>query len=101
MSSLKDFAKTQPQPEPKVAEAKTFEQPTESKQMDEGDVRAAIGHFSKMSNDQLMGELVKQIAGKRERGEMQGVKDTIERIKPFLDTEQKAKLANILKQLNV
>ena len=69
--------------------------------MDESDVREAISHYSKLDNDQLMAALVQQIASKREKGEMDTVKETIEKIKPFLNTEQKKKLETITGQLNL
>ena len=71
------------------------------KQMGEQDVREAIGHYSKLNNDQLMAELVKQLATKREKGEMASVRETIEKIKPFLSAEQKNRLETITSQLNI
>ena len=71
------------------------------KQPSENDVREAIKHYAGRSNDELMAELVKQIAKKREQGEMQSVRDTIERIKPFLDAEKKKRLEIITGQLDI
>jgi len=73
----------------------------DEKQMNESDVRSAIGHYSKMNNDQLMSELVKQITKKRDKGEMQNVRETIEKIKPFLNAEQKARLETIVASINI
>jgi len=86
--SLKDFAK-----QPDAASEKEY--------MGEQDVKDAISQYAKMSNDQLMGELVKHISKKRQDGEMGSVKSTIEKIKPFLNAEQKARLEVIVGQIGV
>ena len=67
----------------------------------EKEVKEKINQFSKLNNDQLMTELVKQIATQREQGKMENVLSTIERIKPFLNAEQKKKLEKIIEQLEI
>jgi len=71
------------------------------KPANEGDIRDAIGHFSKMSNDQLMVELAKQISIQKGKGNESNVKETIERIKPMLNAEQRKKLEQILMSLGL
>jgi len=66
----------------------------------ESDVKDAINEYSKMSNDQLMMELAKQIGMQKEKGQANSMLETIERIKPFLNEEQRSKMENILKQVN-
>ena len=83
--SLKDYA----------SKSDTHEPSTEK------EVRDAVSHYAKMSNDQLMGELVKHMAQKREKGDMQSVRETIEKIKPFLNSEQKQRLEVIVAQLGI
>jgi len=73
----------------------------EDKSMDEGDVRDVIGHFSKMSNDQLMVELAKQIAIQKDKGNESNIKDTIEMIKPMLNDEQRGRLEQITAMLKI
>ena len=73
----------------------------ETKPLDEADVRNAIGHFSKMSNDQLMSELVKHVGMQKAGGKSVHMKDTVEKIKPFLNVEQKKRLEQIVGQLDI
>ena len=67
----------------------------------ESDVRTAIGKFSQMSNDDLMVELVKQIAIQKNKGNTDNVKSTITKIKPLLNAEQQARLADIVTKLDI
>jgi len=67
----------------------------------EGDIREAIGHYSKMSNDQLMVELAKQIGMQKDKGNESNVKETIERIKPMLNAEQRKKMEQIIASLGL
>ena len=69
--------------------------------MDEAGVKSAINHYSKMSNDQLMGELFKQVASQKAKGQTSNMHATVERIKPLLNAEQKKKLESILKQVEL
>jgi len=64
--------------------------------MDEKDVRRAINHFSKMSNDQLMRELTKHLTAKKAQGREHEIVSVIERIKPLLNDEQRKRLAEIM-----
>jgi len=67
----------------------------------EDDVKKAINHFSKMDNSQLMLELAKQISMQKEKGNHKQMAETIERIKPFLNEEQKKKLDVILGSMGI
>jgi hypothetical protein len=67
--------------------------------MSENDVRRAIKYFSGMSNDQLMRELSKHLSRKRAEGKESEVKDMIERIKPLLNDEQRARLQEIIQNV--
>ena len=101
--SLKDFAKTDPyhgwRNEEVLKEDKQTKE--ENKNMTEKDVRDAIGEYSKLSNDQLMAELVKHMAIKRQNGELGSVKETIKKIEPFLNTEQKKRMSDIVDKLGI
>lgn len=68
------------------------------KGMNENDVRRAINHFSKMSNDQLMRELQKHLVAKRAQGREHEIQSVIERIKPLLNDEQRRRLSEIMEQ---
>jgi len=67
----------------------------------EAEVKEKIGHYSKMSNDQLMIELAKQIAIQRGEGKTENMKQTIEQIKPFLNAEQKTRMEEILSKMGL
>ncbi|MCL2846417.1 MAG: hypothetical protein FWE38_01880 [Firmicutes bacterium] len=67
----------------------------------EADVKKAIGEYSKLSNDQLMIELAKQIGLQKEKGNHAQMKETIERIKPFLDATQKKRLSDIIESMGI
>ena len=72
------------------------EQPKDN--MNEADVRRAINHFSKMSNDQLTRELSKHLTAKKAQGREHEIISVIERIKPFLNEEQKRRLTEIMEK---
>ncbi|MCL2587356.1 MAG: hypothetical protein FWE31_03930 [Firmicutes bacterium] len=88
--SLKDYASSSRQ------DSDAIKEPSNEKE-----VREAVGHYAKMSNDQLMAELVKHMAAKREKGDIGSVKETIDKIKPFLNAEQKKRLEVIVGQLGI
>ena len=67
----------------------------------ESDVHEAISHYSKMSNEQLMMELAKQVGLQKQKGNGSNIAATIEQIKPFLNEEQKTRLAQIIKSLGI
>ena len=69
----------------------------EHKQVTEGEVRQAINKYSGMDNNQLMAELAKEMARKKQDGKTGEVSSTIERIKPFLNGEQQKRLDEIMK----
>jgi hypothetical protein len=69
--------------------------------MSENDVRRAINYFGGMSNDRLMQELSKLLAAKRREGKEKEVLDTVERIKPLLNPEQRRRVEDILKGMNL
>ena len=64
--------------------------------MNEADIRRAINHFSKMSNDQLMRELSRHLSKKKAQGRENEITAVIERIKPFLNDEQRRRLSEIM-----
>ena len=65
--------------------------------LNEKDVKRAINHFSGMSNDQLMRELSKHISAKKRAGKEAEIYSVIERIRPFLNPEQKSRLDEIIR----
>ncbi|MCL2755894.1 MAG: hypothetical protein FWE45_02465 [Firmicutes bacterium] len=69
--------------------------------MNEQDIRQAIGKFSSMSNDQLMMELAKQIGMQKDKGNANSIRETIEKIKPLLNAEQQKKLQHIIGTLDI
>ena len=64
--------------------------------MNEADVRRAINFFSKMSNEQLTRELSKHLSAKKAQGKENEIMAVLERIKPFLNDEQKKRLSEIM-----
>ncbi|MCL2850981.1 MAG: hypothetical protein FWE01_01295 [Firmicutes bacterium] len=77
------------------------QEPEQEKKITEQDVRETIGKYAKFSNDELMVELMKQVALQKGKGNAEGMKSTIERIKPFLNAEQQKRLEAIIKQMNL
>ena len=71
------------------------EQKKEPQKKSEQDVLGAINHYSKLSNEQLMGELAK-LMGKQTPD---NIKQTIERIKPLLNADQQKRLEDVLKNV--
>ena len=71
-------------------------QPNSQDSMNERDVRRAINHFGKMSNDQLAHELTKHLSKKKAQGREGEVIEIIDRIKPFLNAEQQKRLNEIM-----
>ena len=65
--------------------------------MSENDVRRAINHFGKMSNDQLMRELSRHLAAKKAQGREHEISGVIERIKPLLNDQQRLRLNEIMR----
>ena len=66
--------------------------------MNEADVRRAINHFSKMSNEQLTRELSRHLMAKKAKGQENEIIEVIERIKPLLNDEQKRRLSEIMEK---
>jgi len=73
----------------------------DAKKVDEQGVKDAIGRYSKLSNDELMVELMKQVAMQKDKGNSSSMKQTIERIKPFLNNEQRQRLEILVKQMGI
>ena len=73
----------------------------EHSEITEDGVKEKISQFSKLDQTQLMAELAKQIGLQRDQGKMDTVLSTIERIKPFLNADQKQKLEAISSQLDI
>lgn len=83
---LKSYAEqNKPQPDAKVGN------------MNENDIRQAVKHFGKMPNDQLMRELSKHISAKKRAGKEAEIYTIIERIKPFLNDDQRKRLNEIMR----
>ena len=80
------------------------EQATETKQeskMSEQDIREAVSRYSKFSSDELMMELMKQVSFQKDKGNTDSMKNTIEKIKPFLNAEQQKRLEVIIQQMKL
>ena len=71
-------------------------QETPKNNMNEADIRRAINYFSKMNNDQLTRELSRHLAAKKAQGREHEITAILERIKPFLNDEQRKRLAEIM-----
>ncbi|MDR0461853.1 MAG: hypothetical protein LBG88_00775 [Christensenellaceae bacterium] len=65
--------------------------------MNEKDLKATIESYSKLSNDQLMIEFAKHMSLQKQKDGGASMRKTIERIKPFLNAEQRARLEKVLK----
>ena len=81
---------------PRSAREDGMSEPEKKSNMSENDIRRAIGHFSKMSNDQLMRELSKHLQAKKAQGREGEIHSVIERIKPLLGDEQRKRLDDIM-----
>ena len=67
--------------------------------MDQTEITDGIAQYSKLSTDQLMAELVKQMAAQRAKDGGQSMNQTLERIKPLLNADQRTRLEEILKSV--
>ena len=68
--------------------------------MNEKDVRGTIDQLSKLSNEELMAEFAKHMAQQKSKDGGESMKKTIERIKPFLNAEQRKRLEEVLKSVD-
>jgi hypothetical protein len=68
--------------------------------MNEKDLRSVIEGYSKLSNEQLMTELAKHMVSQKQKDGGANMVKTIERIKPFLNAEQRQRLDEVLKNAN-
>lgn len=66
--------------------------------MNEKEIKDAIGTYSKLSTEELMAEFIKQMAVQKSKDGGENVKQTIDRIKPLLNAEQRKRLEEVLKQ---
>ena len=99
---LKSFSNTEPYAGYRDEEIlKEQQQQKENKPIDEAGVKDAINHYSTMSTDQLMVELAKQVGSQKAKGNTNSMLETIEKIKPLLNADQKDKLENVLKQVGM
>ena len=99
---LKSYANTEPYAKYRDEEILSEKKKVETdKKNDEADVKRAINHFSKMSQDQLMVELGKHIGSQKDKGNAGQMKETIGRILPMLNAEQKQRMSAILKQFDL
>ena len=67
--------------------------------MNEKIIKAAIEHYNKMSDEQLMAEFVKHFASQKQKDGGAGMRKTVERIKPFLNEQQWSRIQEILKNV--
>ena len=66
--------------------------------MQEKDVKDVINAYSKLSNDELMAEFVKQMAAQKAKDGGTSMRETIDRIKPLLNDAQRKRLEEIIKK---
>ena len=64
--------------------------------MNEKDIKKVIDGYSKLSNEELMVEFAKHFAAQKSKDGGASMQKTIERIKPFLNDQQKKRLEEIL-----
>jgi len=69
--------------------------------MDVKQVKQAIDNFSKLSDEELMTQLAQYMAAEQAKDGGKSMMKTIERIKPFLNSDQKRRLETILKGLDI
>ena len=67
--------------------------------MQEKEIKETINNLSKMSNEQLMSELAKYMTAQQQKDGGRSMQKTIERIKPLLNAEQRARLEDILQSV--
>ena len=67
--------------------------------MNDKELKEAISQYSKLSTDQLMAELVRQMAAQKAKDGGASMKQTLERIKPLLNAEQSKKLDEVLRSV--
>ena len=67
--------------------------------MTEQELKYTINNLSKLSNEQLMTELVKHMAVQKQKDGGASIHQTIERIKPLLSPEQRKRLEEILRSV--
>ncbi|MCL2570471.1 MAG: hypothetical protein FWE16_04680 [Firmicutes bacterium] len=91
---LKSFSQVEPSKDEEILK-------DEVKPVDEKHVRDTISHYSKMSNDQLMGELIKQVGIQKDKGNASNMRDVIQKIIPVLNDEQRKRLEDIVKMLDI
>ena len=68
--------------------------------MNQKELKDVIEGYSKLSNDQLMVEFAKHMAAQKQKDGGASMKKTIERIKPFLNPEQRKRLEEVLASVN-
>jgi hypothetical protein len=68
--------------------------------MNEKELKDVINSYSKLSSDQLMSELIKHMAVQNSKDGGTNMRQTIERIKPLLNAEQRKRLEEILKNVS-
>jgi hypothetical protein len=68
--------------------------------MNEKEVRQSISDLSKLSTSELMTQLGGYVAAQKLKDGGVSMMKTIERIKPFLNAEQRKKLDEVIKSFN-
>ena len=69
--------------------------------MNEKEIKQTIDGLSRMSDDQLMAEFMRQFASQKSKDGGANLVKTINRIKPLLNEEQKKRLEDILRRVNL
>jgi len=68
--------------------------------MNEKQIKDTIANYSKLSNEQLMAELVKHMSAQQAKDGGANMAKTIERLKPLLNPDQRKRLEEILQNVN-
>ncbi len=97
--SLSEFANKKGSENPRVSE--TNEKIVKEKEIDEKKTKEKIDQFSKMSQNQLMSELFKEVGKQKQGGtfDFQNLANKIESIRPMLTEEQISNIDKLLKQI--
>jgi len=64
--------------------------------MNQNDIKQIIENYGKLSNDELMTEFAKFFAQQQAKDGGASMRKTIERIKPFLNPEQRKRMEEVL-----
>jgi transcription termination factor NusB len=62
-------------------------------------IKDTVDELSKLTDTQLVDELAKQVALKKQNGTLGDIEKLIKTIRPFLNAEQKGRLTNVIKNI--